>query len=97
MGYNIPERVLREITYFADKYNIEKIILFGSRARGNHTERSDIDIAVIGGDFNNFYWDIKENINSLLTFDIVDLNDSISDELKNEIKRDGVLLYEKNR
>lgn len=97
MGYNIPERVLREITCFADKYNIEKIILFGSRARGNHTERSDIDIAVIGGDFNNFYWDIKENINSLLTFDIVDLNDSISDELKNEIKRDGVLLYEKNR
>ena len=60
MKYNLPDRILREIVYFAKEHSITKIILFGSRARGTNTERSDIDIAVYGGDFDGFYWDIKE-------------------------------------
>ena len=39
MKYNIPERVLRDISVFAKKYSINKVILFGSRARGDKTER----------------------------------------------------------
>lgn len=97
MNQPIPDRLLREIKSFAHKHHIEAVILFGSRAKGTHTERSDIDLAIAGGDFDGFYWDIKENSHSLLTFDIVALNDTISDELKNEIKRDGVMLYEKTR
>lgn len=97
MKYNLPDRVLRELSFFAQKYSVTKIILFGSRARGNNTERSDIDIAVYGGDFDNFYWDIKENINSLLMFDIIQADSSISDDLKQEIKKDGVVIYEKTR
>ena len=50
MKYNLPERVLREISLFARKHSVTKVILFGSRARGTNTERSDIDIAVYGGD-----------------------------------------------
>ena len=95
MRYNISERVIRDISAFARKSGIHKVILFGSRARGTHTERSDIDIAVSGGDFDAFYWDIKENVYSLLTFDIVNLDLEISDELKKEIERDGVTIYEK--
>ena len=44
MKYNLPDRVLRELSSFAQKYSVTKIILFGSRARGTNTERSDIDI-----------------------------------------------------
>lgn len=95
MKYNLPDRVLRELSSFAQKYSVTKVILFGSRARGTNTERSDIDIAVYGGDFDNFYWDIKEKINSLLIFDIVQADSSISDELKKEIEKDGVVIYEK--
>ena len=73
MKYNVPERVIRDITRIARKNNVEKIILFGSRARGDHTERSDIDLAVSGGDFDK----------------------GISDELKKEIERDGIIVYEK--
>ena len=76
MKYNLPDRILREIVSFAKEHSITKIILFGSRARGTNTERSDIDIAVYGGDFDGFYWDI-------------------SDELKEEIEKDGVVIYEK--
>ena len=97
MKYNLPDRVLRELSSFAKKYSIRKIILFGSRARGTNTERSDIDIAVYGGDFDRFYWDVKEKTNSLLMFDIVQADSSISDELEKEIQKDGVVIYEKAR
>ena len=95
MKYNLPDRVLRELSSFARKYSINKIVLFGSRARGTNTERSDIDIAVYGGDFDSFYWDVKEKTNSLLMFDIVQADSSISNELKKEIQKDGVVIYEK--
>ena len=95
MKYNLPDRILRELSFLAKKYSVTKIILFGSRARGTNTERSDIDIAVYGGDFEHFYWDVKEKIHSLLMFDVVQADAKISDELKREIERDGVTIYEK--
>ena len=95
MKYNLPERVEREIVMFAGKHSVTKVVLFGSRARGSNTERSDVDIAVYGGDFDGFYWDVKENIHSLLMFDVVQADASISDELKKEIAEDGVVIYEK--
>ena len=76
---------------------LRNIVLFGSRAKGNNTERSDIDMAVYGGDFDGFYWDIKEKINSLLMFDTIQADSAISDDLKHEIEKDGVIIYEKTR
>ncbi len=76
---------------------LRNIVLFGSRAKGNNTERSDIDMAVYGGDFDGFYWDIKEKINSLLMFDIIQADSAISDDLKHDIETDGVIIYEKTR
>lgn len=95
--YNLPQRVLEDITVFAQKYNVDKIILFGLRAKGTHRERSDIDIAVLGGEFDGFYWDIKENAWTLLMFDIIDLSERISEELRQEIEKYGVTIYEKTR
>ena len=93
MKYNLPERILRELSSFAKKHSITKIILFGSRARGTNTERSDID--VYGGDFEDFYWDVKEKTHSLLMFDIVQADAPVSAELKEEIEKDGIVIYEK--
>lgn len=97
MDCNIPEIVVNDIVEFARENNIQKVILFGSRAKGTHTERSDIDIAVSGGNFDGFYWSIKEKVRSLLSFDIVDLDTGISEELQREIERDGITIYEKIR
>jgi len=63
------------------------VILFGSRAGGTHSERSDIDIAVSDGDFDAFYWDIKENVHSLLSFDIFGIDSGASEEIKKKLKR----------
>jgi predicted nucleotidyltransferase len=95
MRYDLPERIIRDISVFAKKYNVSQVILFGSRAKGTNSERSDVDIAVVGGDFDGFYWETKENTHSLLSFDIVDLNTKVSEELKKEIDKDGVIIYEK--
>ena len=62
MKYHLPDRIVRELCSFAQKYAVTKIVLFGSRARGTNTERSDVDIAIYGGDFDSFYWDVKEEI-----------------------------------
>ena len=35
--------VIEEICDLAKKYNVKKVILFGSRARGSFKEKSDID------------------------------------------------------
>ena len=38
--------VIQEICALARKYDIDKVILFGSRARGDYRRASDIDLAV---------------------------------------------------
>ena len=97
MKYNIPDKVRRDICRFAKQRAVKKVILFGSRARGTHTERSDIDIAVSGGDVTGLYLDLQECSHTLLMFDIIDLDKGISEELEHEIERDGVLIYEEAR
>lgn len=93
---NLPEKVKTDLIELAQHYDVKKILLFGSRARGDNGEKSDVDIAVYGcRDFTNFAFDVDENVWTLLTFDIVDMDEDISDELKREIKRDGVIIYEK--
>lgn len=95
MKYDLPDRVLKNITAFALKNSVNKVILFGSRAKGSNTDRSDVDIAVYGGDFDSFYWDIKEKTHSLLSFDVVNVDQGISNELKEELERYGIVIYEK--
>ena len=95
MQINLPNRVIRDIRTFAEDNAVNKVVLFGSRARGDNGNRSDVDIAVYGGDFDSFYWDIKEKTHSLLTFDMVQMDTNVTEELKNEIKRDGGTIYEK--
>ena len=95
MRCNIPDGALKSIKTFAAEHGIERVILFGSRARGDNTERSDVDIAVCGGDFDGFSTDLQESADSLLCFDVVKYDDNISNELKHEIERDGIVIYEK--
>lgn len=91
----IRVQVIDEIIYFAKKYNLDKVILFGSRARGDYHMVSDIDIAVSGGDKAEFSLDVDEQTSTLLQYDIVDLDSDIKEELLLSINRDGVIIYEK--
>ena len=95
MDTGIKKQVLDEILMAADKNNIEKVILFGSRARGDYRKTSDIDLAVSGGRIAHFQADIEEEVSTLLSFDIVNMDGSVQEELVDSIKREGKVLYEK--
>ena len=72
---------MTEINKLAERYQIKKVVLFGSRARGVFRERSDIDLAVYGGDFTRFSLDVDEKTWTLLQYDFVDMNQSVQPEL----------------
>ena len=91
----IRPEVIEEIRNLAQKYDIEKVILFGSRARGDFRRTSDIDIAVTGGDFAGFALDVDEETSTLLEYDIVNLDRDMQDELRESIEKEGRILYEK--
>jgi predicted nucleotidyltransferase len=94
---DLKDRVISDIKALAEKCNVNKVILFGSRARGTNHSRSDIDLAIEGGDTTEFKLSVDEELWTLLFIDVVVLNDNTSHELLDEIKRDGVVLYEKVR
>jgi predicted nucleotidyltransferase len=44
---NLEKRIVDDIVAIAEKYEmIKKIVLFGSRARGDNSKKSDIDLAI---------------------------------------------------
>lgn len=92
---DLKVKVENFIVKLAKKYNLSKVILYGSRARGDNHERSDIDLAVEGGDVANFILELDEEAPTLLMFDVVNLADNLSEDFLAEIERDGVILYEK--
>ena len=92
---NLKESIIREIKNLAIECGVEKVILFGSRARGDNKERSDIDLAIEGGNTALFSVEADEIISTLLMFDIVDLGGFVQDELRQSIEREGKIIYEK--
>ena len=95
MDTGIKPQVLQEICELAATYGVEQVILFGSRARGDHWAKSDIDLAIRGGDGVRFALDVEAHASTLLTFDIVDLDEAMAPALRDSIAREGVVLYEK--
>ena len=91
----IRPQIIQEIKELAQKYGIQKVILFGSRARGDYRKDSDIDLAVSGGNIAAFALDVEEETTTLLKYDVVNLDGSVQKELLDVIEKEGVMLYEK--
>lgn len=94
-SFGLNDIVLKQIIELAQKRNITKVILFGSRARGDFKKKSDIDLAVLGENVAEFSFDVDELTDTLLKYDIIDLNSNISDELLKNIQNEGIIIYEK--
>ena len=85
------------IAALGEKYKAEKIVLFGSRARGDNKERSDIDLAIYGMPESNraLFWSDVDDLPTLLKFDLVHVDADTDAELVKNIEKDGVTLYER--
>lgn len=95
---NLSSEIILGIQELGKKYDIEQIVLFGSRARKTNWERSDIDLMISTFDSKTQvdFIDSLEELNTLLMFDVVNRRSfNYSLDLDMEIKRDGVILYEK--
>ena len=95
------DKVLNHIKQVALNYkNINKIILFGSRARGDNTDKSDYDIAVFSNNMDiseqNRFLDDIDNIETLNKIDVVFIKEKhINTELYKNIINDGVIIMDK--
>lgn len=87
----------RQLAALGRSFGAERILLFGSRARGDHRERSDIDLAVYGlaQSARSSFEDAVEALPTLLSFDIVFMDSAIAPELRKNIERDGINLMTK--
>jgi predicted nucleotidyltransferase len=78
---------------------VEAIYLFGSRARGDHSERSDIDLAIVCPTASDSEWqkilDIIENADTLLKIDCIRMDRVREPALQAAIHRDKKRLYAK--
>lgn len=82
------EEILGKIIEICKKNEVKEAILFGSRAKGTAHEKSDFDIAVLGvNDIEEIREQIEE-IPTLYSFDIVDL-----EECTNQLLKEDIALY----
>ena len=97
MTFGISEKLMEAIKARAEAHGLDRLILFGSRARGDWRKTSDIDLAASGGNVPAFAVDVSEDAPTLLDFDIVNLDGAVQGELRESIAREGVVIYEKVR
>ena len=94
LSHNVPQEEIM-IQLLSVLFPTATIYLFGSRARGDHTDRSDIDIAIDVGRKMDFREVAKargvlEGLNTPQMIDVVDIH-SISDEMKRFIYTEGIV------
>ena len=93
MKYGLSNEVYEKIKRVIEDNKKHKIVLFGSRARGDYKERSDIDLAVLDAVSREEQYKIMNEIDLLdiaYKVDIVFVDSNTKAELVESIKRDGV-------
>ncbi|MDE6731787.1 MAG: nucleotidyltransferase domain-containing protein [Oscillospiraceae bacterium] len=99
------EEIAERVRPVAEQYKLSKVYLFGSYARGEATEESDVDLLVgaenvHGFAFGGLYNDLQEALGKEL--DLITLRglyseyrtDWLSVRLRNAIERDRRLIYD---
>ena len=96
----IDEKILNQIEDLVLGYKkVEKIVIFGSRAKNSFEKTSDIDIAIFGKtwtdrDINIIKNILEESLKTPLKIDVVNFYVIKKDRMKENILREGAVLYE---
>ena len=95
MPIHLPDNLASQLSALARKYGARRLVLFGSRARGNHRPRSDIDLAVYDMPVENrgAFWQEAEELPTLLKLDLVHISPGMDPAFLHNIEKDGVTLY----
>ena len=93
MKFGLSDRSYYKIKEVVNKYSNYEFIVFGSRARGDYKNGSDLDLAVKGEISDEIYYKILNSFDLLdipYMIDIVFINKITKQELLDAIKRDGI-------
>lgn len=99
MKYGLSEAVIKKIcAVFASYPQIEKVLLYGSRAKGNYRNGSDIDMTICATDDMtlNLRHQIARDLDDLLlpyTIDLSILKDIDDPDVAEHIRRVGLPFY----
>lgn len=94
----ISEKLKLELeNIFSEYEEIEKVLLFGSRARDDYRVNSDVDICLFGKNVTHLIlakvsMDVDE-LNTPLSFDILNFNELTKVELIDNILKEGIEIY----
>ena len=99
MKFGLSDTVIKELQeVFRRHANIEKVLIFGSRSKGNYRPGSDIDLAVIGKDLD--YSQLLEirceidDLELLYSIDLLDYQKKKGTPLGDHIDRVGQVFFE---
>ena len=99
MKFGLSYTVIKELQeVFRRHANIEKVLIFGSRSKGNYRPGSDIDLAVIGKDLD--YSQLLEirceidDLELLYSIDLLDYQKKKGTPLGDHIDRVGQVFFE---
>lgn len=97
--FGLLETDLQEIVQTLSQFStIEKAVIFGSRAKGNYQNGSDVDIAIFGENLNpetdfQVSFHLNEETNMPYKFDILNFNKIQEPTLIDHISRVGIQIY----
>jgi predicted nucleotidyltransferase len=93
------ETVEQIIAVFACFPEVEKAVLYGSRAKGNYKPGSDVDLTLLGVEVTSkILGQIRSELDDGLlpyTFDVSIFSEIKQADLLNHIRRVGVIFYQK--
>lgn len=101
-GTGISNRFISELQDYCSKNDkIEKIVLFGSRAKGNYRKSSDIDLSVFTRKSSHTEQNLIEQtileMSTPLKIDVVFMDRLKKEKLILNIRREGVVIYEQGK
>lgn len=99
INLNLDIAIINDIMKICERHEyIEKVIIFGSRARGDNDFKSDIDLAVYSRkSLTEFIEDIEMNTKTLLEYDFSHMNTVQDKFFIEQVNKEGIVIYEKCR
>ncbi|MEM1252801.1 MAG: nucleotidyltransferase domain-containing protein [Cyanobacteria bacterium P01_H01_bin.21] len=101
LQFGLEESTIEKILgVFLQYTEIERVVLYGSRAKGNYRPGSDIDLTLVGKDLSHKQLlSIEDQLDDLLLpylFDLSIFSDIEDSDMIAHINRVGLIFYEKS-
>lgn len=94
------DKTIEQVKQLAHRYGATRLVLFGSRARGDYRARSDYDFAVWGctpQQCVRFSDAVEHDLDSLYAVDLVFISENTDATLLKNIEKDGICLLDRYR